>query len=220
MDEEIKEQFDLAHKRIDDNKTLVKTIVSSTSAMFAVIAIILGFNYNSEKNEIKNFKKELKEQVDTFLGNQKEGANIKLYSENELPLDNQIIKVAVEKAAPANQKDFPGRIRIPFILRNEGKGASGEVTIKAYTKEGIQMLSRASFEQDYAYEAYWQGTQRTAIPNLPPLGYSHPYPFTLFIQNPESVKLGIHKVKVKIYYGSGKVTVSEFKIEVEENRTI
>jgi hypothetical protein len=29
MNEDVKEQFELTHKRIDDNKTLVKTIVSS-----------------------------------------------------------------------------------------------------------------------------------------------------------------------------------------------
>ena len=214
------ERFDIVHKRIEDNKTLITTIVSSATAIFAVLALVFTWNMNTEKSELKSLKKELKEEVKTFLGNNKEEADIFLFTQDGEFLDGKIIQVTLNKVEVVNPGDSPSSIIIPIIIRNDGKGSSGEVTIKGYTKKEIEMWSKAAFEKEYHYEAYWQGTENTGIPDLPPLGYSHPYNFNLYINNPESVNTGLHDVKIKIYYNSGKFTSAEFKVDITENLTI
>ncbi len=219
-DNKILARFDIVHKRIEDNKTLITTIVSSATAIFAVLAIVFTWNINIEKNDLKTLKKELKEEVKTFLGTNKKEADIVLFTQDGEFLDGKTIDVKIEKRQVADPGEYPGIIAIPIIIRNDGKGSSGVVTIKGYTKKEIELTSSAAFEEDYDYEVYWQGVEQTGVPNLPPLEYAHPYNFSLYLRSPNSIQLGKHDVKVKIYYGSGKMTSAEFYINVTENPTI
>lgn len=216
MEKEVAERFEHTNKRIDDNKTMIQIVVSSGTAIFAVLAIVFTWNFNTEKNDLKAIKNEIKNEVNTYLGKNTLTPNIRLYTEEENPLDGSIIKVKVEED---EQFGNSGRIPVPIILRNEGRGSSGEVTVKAYTKRGIELWDKATFEKEYSYEEYWQGKENTGIPDLPPPNYSHRYPFMLYVNNAQKIETRIYQVKLKLYYGEGQTTSAEFKIDVVENQT-
>ncbi len=213
MDKEVQERLDLINKRIDDNKTLITTIVSTGTAIFAVIAIIFTWNVNTEKNDLKELKKELKAEVDSFLGKSVEEPELRMFTRDGGTLSGATLDARVE----LDEIEQQARIEVPVTFRNDGQAPTGEVTVKVYTKEEIRLWSETTFEDDYVYEMYWQGTSNTGIPNMPGGGFAYPYRFTLWPLNGEDIELKTYKVKLQIYYAKNKVAESEFHIAVTEN---
>lgn len=208
MDQEMQERLDLINKRIDDNKTLITTIVSTGTAIFAVIAIIFTWNVNTEKNDLKELKRELKLEVETFLGKNIAEPELKMFTRSGASLSGATLNATVEM----DEFEMLPRIELPVTFRNDGQAPTGEVTVKAYTKKEIRLSSDTTFEDDYEYEVYWQGTANTGVPNMPGGGFAYPYRFTLWPSNGEEIASKTHKVKLQIYYANDKVAESEFYI--------
>ncbi len=143
MEKEIQDRLDLINKRIDDNKTLITTIVSAGGAVFAVLAIIFTWNLNSEKADLKDLRKELKQEVAAFLGKSTQQPDLKLFIQTEDDLVDTVISSSVQ----VDKENSSPYIEIPIVLRNDGRGPSGEVTVKAYTGQNIKLAAKTSFEK-------------------------------------------------------------------------
>ena len=55
IEKDMLEQLELTNKRIDDNKTLVTTIVSAGSVIFSVLVIVFALNLNLHQSLLKEF---------------------------------------------------------------------------------------------------------------------------------------------------------------------
>ena len=127
MENEIVERFELINKRIDDNKTLIATIVSAGTAVFAVVAIIFSWNLNNERADLKELRNELRAEVKESLGKTKNFPYLEIYNENESVLTGTIVDTKVDR----NENDVI-RINCSIILRNIGGAPTGQITIKPF----------------------------------------------------------------------------------------
>ena len=213
MEKEALERLEFINKRIDDNRAYVATIISSAAGILALLIIVFTWNLNTEKNELKEFRTQLKEEVNTLLGKTKNHPKINLYSRNGDDLLGDVINVNVE----IDENEELAVIAVPIVLKNDGKAPTGEVTIKLYTKKGIQLWEKTTFEKHYTYETYWQGKEDSGIPNMPGGGFAQPYHLNIWPENAGQINLGKHDVKVEIYYGNNLVTDAEFRVYIEKN---
>jgi len=212
MENDIQDRFDLINKRIDDNKNLISTLLTVASVVFATLGIIFSWDVGRDREELKVFKAELKKDVEVFLGKNSNEPDISLFTRAEEGLEKKNIRTKVEL-----NKDGAPFIEIPIVLINDGQGPSGDITIKAYTDKNITMWDKASFENDFAYEAFWQGTVNTGIPDLPGGGYIHPYRFAIWPKEGHLVLPGTYPIKLKVYYGKNKSVSATFRITITEN---
>jgi hypothetical protein len=197
-------RFDDQLKRFDDVKWLVGATVGGTSAIFTVIfatlTLISGWNYNSERQGLRDFQKEIREQVtktdDTRLG---------LYALNLADLSGQDVEASLERITTEASSNTSGQpfLRFAFIVRNEGESNSGPLYIKLYTKEGLKLNITSSDDQHYAYEGSLTPDILTpsSIPGKMSMTYDINWPLPL----PVSIAQGKHAVLLKVYYGRGKV---------------
>jgi hypothetical protein len=210
VEKEIYERLELVNKRIDDNKTLITTVVSSATAIFAVIAIIFTWNVNTEKEDLKSLKQEVKDEVESFLGKRVDQPELNIFSTQATELQDSLQVSKIEYFEHHQRHGIP----IPIVLRNDGKAPTGYVALKVYTKKDIELWGEATFEPRYYYEASWQGEDGTGIPDLPGGGFSYNYQLTLWPENIPDIPNGEHDLKLEIYYGKGKKVSNEFRVSL------
>src|SRR5277367_6008176 len=134
-------------KRFDD----VKWFVGGTSIIFSALVLIAGWNYNSEREGLRDFQKEVREQV-----SKTDDSKLDLYGVNGVELAGQEVAATVVVAPPNDKSsDQPNPyIDFSFVIRNTGDNTSGPMYFKMYTREDLQLTEKSSDETAYKYEAY------------------------------------------------------------------
>ena len=208
------EKFKSLDKRIEDLKFLVDKIITVLSLGTLVIGIFLSINLNNEKKELARFKTEMENDINLTLGKSQEEANLKLFTPNQEPLENEIIEAIIVK--DENEDSY---ISIYFIIKNLGKSASGEYTTKVYTNEKIELYHRNTKDpkSQFKYETYIDSEGNT-IRSFPSQ-LSHEIYSDIYIENTNNINIGeIYPIRIEIYY-SDKVSSTNFKVKIVEQYT-
>lgn len=214
IDQDVRDKLDLTQKRIDDNKTLVTVLISSITIIFSVFSFIAAMNFKSEKDGLRDFQQGIDRQVEKAIGSLSGSADLKIYTSSGKVIDEEVVDVRVI----SNSGSSPGKIVLPFVIRNHGSGAGKNIILKAYTKDPIKLEYSAAFEDDYTYEVYASESSH-GIPNIPANEhYAHPVKYWVFVENPVDIDLGTYDTKLKLFYDD-KLKEVEFKIRVTENLT-
>jgi hypothetical protein len=211
-------RFDDTAKRFDDVKWYVTGISSIFTVIFGIITLMAGLNYNNEKNSLREFEKEIKEQL-----GRTDDSKVELYGINGIDLSGQELPVSVERNAES-QNATPGYLNYKFslhfaiIIKNVGVSQSGPLYLKIYS--GNQMLNTgipSSDEARYQYESYVGPTQLNL--NSIPGKYTSYYHLFLPILNDDYPKEGKYPILLKIFYGQGKLTSAPAYLLIEQPKS-
>jgi hypothetical protein len=185
-------------KRFDD----VRWFVGGGALIFSVLVAIAGWNYNSERENLREFQKEIRELV-----SKTDETRLDLYNGAGMDLSGQEVSADISTYAPDDrpQEKPSAHLNVSFIIRNTGDSNSGPMYIKLYTKDDVKLSLKSSDETRFQYEDYATPSDlRAGISSIPAkmsitedLGFSLP--------DSLSIKPGRHQALLRVYYGKAKV---------------
>lgn len=200
--EESERQFQSIEKRFDD----LKWFFGGASALFAIFislfTIIANSNLSSEKTALEQFKTDLR----TDLGKAESLPDLELLGDNGAPLAGQEVRANIERAEKGE-----ARLVISHILRNKGTGSSGQMFVKIYSRNLLQLNNRSTDEKGFTYEDYI--LPGNISPNDIPGGYVSNEFWHVDLPKPD-VAPGKYPVLLKVYFGKGKVVSAQFVISI------
>lgn len=200
---ELDKRYAAVEKRIDDVKWLIGSLAGLFTVLFGVMTLILSWNYNNERTALREFQKDLRED----LGKAQPQADLELLGSNGQPLTGQRLNGEVER-------DENGYSAVSFrsTLRNKGSGSTGQMFIKMYTGAGLPMVSPSTDEPKFAYEVYF--SPKDFEPNELPGQFSSSRDGRIVLHNKAEPSPGVHPVMIKVYFGKGRVTQAAFEVIV------
>jgi len=180
--------------------------------VFGLLGIALAWNVTSERSDLREFQKGIKEEVQHSLGQVAEEPLISLATADRRSLDGAVVQ-------PVLQRDSSGHLKvlIPAIMTNTGRGWSGDIALKLYTTRAISQPDRSTDEPSFVFEGNWLGPN-TNTPSMPGGGYSTPYDLTIW-STVRTIPPGSYPCLVKVYYGRGKVTRAAFTLLIQQRGT-
>jgi hypothetical protein len=213
METEMKEkiekvQFEGIYKRIENTEKRiedVKWFIGVLITIIIVMSVLFGWNFSSEKDSLRDFEKNLKEE----LGKSEPSAEIQILNPNGEDINGTKVKVDVS-LDPSTKDTF--EIIIPHIIKNKGLGSTGPLYCKTYTNAPLITDFKSTDESDFHYEL-------TASPNEFdikefPGQFSENRWDVIYLKNGKRPPVGTYLVMIKYFYGKGKVTKATFKIIV------
>jgi hypothetical protein len=200
--DEIDRRISATDKRIDDLKGYLAGGATLLSIWFAVLTLVLGFNYNSDKASLRDFQKDLRED----LGKSTANPELVLLGLDSQPLSGQ------ELEAKFWPEQNGTKITLDFSIKNAGNGATGPLTVALYTVDPIKLNLKSIDERNYKYEATVDPKYNE--PAEIPGQYSSEWFFTCWIASKEIPAPGKYPALIKFYYGKGKVAQANIYIRV------
>jgi hypothetical protein len=204
--EETDRRISAADKRIDDLKGYLAGGATLLSIWFAVLTLVLGFNYNSDKASLRDFQKDLRED----LGKSAANPELVLLGLDGQPLSGQ------ELEAKFWPEQSGTKITLDFSIKNAGNGATGPLTVAVYTVDPIKLNLKSIDERDYKYEATIDPKYNE--PSEIPGQYTSEWFLTSWMASKEIPPPGKYPALIKFYYGKGKVAGAKIIIRVPEPR--
>lgn len=212
FDEQSK-RFDDQGKRFDDVKWLVGATSAIFTIAFGVITVIAGWNYSGERQGLRDFQKEIKEQV-----MRTDDTKLELQGLDGNDLSGQEIEAKIERFLISNQPNVrPDPSGVPhltfsFVIKNSGDVGSGPLYVKIYSKD-VKLAQKSSDEKTYTYEDYIYPTSMD--PSSVPGKMSVTIDLRLFLLDAD-IRPGRHTSLLKIYYGRGKVALAPIYFRTSE----
>ena len=206
--EELNARLSGLEKRIDDQKQFLGFITGVAAILISALSIVFAWNLSGERESLRYFKSELKEEVRIELKKITKKPLLTILDVDGRPLSDRTIP-----ATFTHYEEYKC-ILAPIIFKNIGDSSSGDISFKAYTKKSIVLRDISTDEKDYMYEAtYFPG--KSGIDKMPGGGFSSVYDFRLYPKDGVMPKPGKHPVLIKVYYGEGEVKSVEFTINVQ-----
>jgi hypothetical protein len=189
-------------RRFDDVKWYVTGLTSVFTLIFAVLSIVSGWNYSTDRASLENFKKELREEI-----GKSDDSRIELYGLDQIDLAGQKIPVSLSEDVCDDQEDKNCRrlfANFDIIVRNSGGAQSGKIYFKIYTIVPLVLGDnrKSSDETKYDHEFYLLPDE--IRPDTLPGKYSITHRIHIPLENVP--RDGEYPVLIKAYYGKGKVT--------------
>jgi hypothetical protein len=214
MDDELKTRFEIidqrsefSDKRIDDLKGYMGYAAAFLgllfTAWFTVLTYVLSSNINTEKAELLDFQKNLRED----LGKSQALPVLQLLGVNGEPLDGQKVIARFQKS-----EKFGLQIAIDHSIKNTGTVSTDPIYIKIYSKKPLQLENASTDEKQYDYEAVINPSQLD--PNQLPGGLSTAYSYWVDLISEVIPPPGEYPALVKIYSGKGQVAKAQITILV------
>lgn len=200
VDDDVKSRFDEVNKRIeatekrfDDVKWYLGGVTTLFTIGFSVLTLVLSWNYSYEKTSLREFQRDLKEE----LGKVDALPKIDLLGVNRAPLANQDVIAAFKE-----KENGDLQLVIRHVLRNSGTGLSGPMFVKVYSSDPVVLFSMSSDEPHFKYEAAI--TPRNLDPNEIPGKYTTNSVLNLNLPLNSKPPPGKYDALLKVFYGKGK----------------
>ena len=209
METETSERFKQVDKRIDDLRSFFSSMGTIAAAVFGTLAIIFAWNLNTEKKELREFRKEVKQEIKIALGQYAAPPKMEMFAYSGEPISGQDIVATI-------QRDKYGDLYLQFnyVAKNTGGSKSGEISTKIYTKAPLDLGSKSTDESNYKYEAHF--SPESNDPSVFPAGLSIGWTTDVYLTNLKPPSPGKYPVLIKIYYGKGKISRFPFNLIIEE----
>lgn len=210
-------RFDDQGKRFDDIKSLVAIISTVFTLLLATFTLVSGWNYSNERQTLRDFQKELKEQF-----GKGDDTTLELIGLNRAGLDGQEIDARIEKLSADRKSIDPNGVpflTFDYIVKNSGLNASGPLYMKIYTKAGIVLDTKSSDEAAYAYESVIgpESLNPSSFPGQ--MSISQYLNVQLPVADSYTIDAGKHDALMKIYYGKGKVAKASVVFKISSRWT-
>ena len=211
MEKEMSDKVNHLDKRIDDIKSFITLIVGTGVTLLGFLAVIFTWNVNTEKTELREFKKDLKKEILEAVGKVDSVPLLSLETRNGEMLNGSVVNALI-------LEDEQGErfIRIPFDVINKGKGRTGEIAVKFYTDKNINSGTEITREKDFKYVDILQGKVETGLPNMPGT-LSSPYDYNIWPEDKIIPPSGDYPAMVRFYYGRGKMEEARFTVRIKNH---
>jgi hypothetical protein len=211
MDENVKARFEdverrlsASDKRFDDMKWYFGGVTTLFTIGFSVLTLVLSWNYSNEKASLREFEKDIKVE----LGKIDAPPDILLLGIDGHPLAGQ--ELFAQFKEEQNGDLF---LIVNHFLRNTGAGLSGPMYVKIYTSDPVVLGNRSTDESRFKYEAAIDPSNLS--PSEIPGQYSSEWFFNLYLPKKERPPKGKYDMLVKVFYGKGRVSQAQFRLNVE-----
>ena len=201
MDEEterrlsdVDKRLSAAEKRFDDWKGYVAGGATLITVWFAVLTIVLSWNYSGEKASLREFQHDLRED----LGKNVPTPELELQGTDGRPLAGQDV-IAEFKIA----KDDVYQLGFHLIVKNSGHASTGRMTAKFYSRDPLELPNQSADEPQYQFEG--MAGPQNLDPNEMPGQLSSPWELSWDLAKKQWPREGRYPCLLKIYYGNGKV---------------
>jgi hypothetical protein len=189
--DDVERRFTSIDKRFDDVKWYIGGVAGFFTISFAVLTIVLNQSNTSEKQSLRDFQRQLRED----LGKSEGIPQVELFGINRQPLDGQ------EILGTFRTKNDGVQLVITHFLKNSGTGTTGPISVKIYAPAPVHLDSQSTDETGYDYETYI--TPKNLEPNEAPGGLTSEW--TLNLDLPFGAPPpGKYRMLIKVYYGKGE----------------
>jgi hypothetical protein len=205
MEDEVKNRFEHTEKRLEDFKVYAGGIVGLFALAFGVVTVLMGLNFSSEKTELREFRKDLKEEIKFELGKKDPLPDIELRHVNGGLLPNQDVTASLE-----TNPDGTPTIRFRYVIKNKGGSVASSLFVKIYTSEPLALYHHSADDSNYKYEAYIS-TEELRIKSVP-AGASLENDFWIGLTATTPPPSGRYSVALKFYYGKAQMAQAAFQL--------
>lgn len=206
MDKETASHIEQLNKRIDDLRTFFSSLVAAGGVIVAVLGLVFAWNLDSEKDDIRRFKEEVK----TDLRLKSRPPKLEFLTPDREPLKDHKLQATIIR--DSDTKEF--KLRFDFILANIGGSPSGPMSVKVYTRDPLVLEPSSTDEREFAYELFFQPSSND--PSEIAAGVSVNWRMNVSLKVEKSPPPGEYPVLIKFFYGTDKQTRAEFKVIVEK----
>ena len=214
MDEETERRLSDVHrrlsadeKRFEDWKGYVAGGATLITLWFAVLTIVLGWNYSSEKASLRDFQHDLRED----LGKGAATPELELQGIDGKPLTGQ------DLIAEFNiSKDEVYEVGFHLIVKNSGHASTGRMWAKFYSRDPLELANKSTDESQYQFEDL-AGPQNLD-PNDIPGQLSYSWQLEWDLAKKQWPREGRYPCLLKIYYGNGKVIPAAITLVVSKDK--
>lgn len=219
-------------KRIEDLKHINITVLSVISLIFVAFTLFTTLSLNSEKERLREYRDETERRLNDKIFDYEK----KLNSFLNLPVKNAKISILTVDQEELNGKTIKGNfinenginfLEIGLSIKNIGDGYTDPIYIKIYTIDPIRIskyknsgVSGYMYEHTMAPEIGMEGFKGIIPPNMStavmivqPLHDEHGNKI-VNINQLSSMKGLVAPLRIEIYYGSGEVATSDFKVSI------
>ena len=195
-------------------KSALGVIAPCVALVFGLLGIALAWNVTSERDDLREFRKDIKDEVRATLGQVVDEPDIELLTPDGHLLDGAVIEPEITR----NPSDPAHKIlAFPIVIHNKGKGWTGpNVAIKLYTPPEIPAPEHSTDEPKFTNEVNWVGAN-TGISNVPS-AFSSPFRIIVYVDATQTIPAGRHNCLLKFYYGRGKVAQANFSAWMKTNQ--
>jgi len=202
---EVNNRLTASEKRFDDFKGYFAGAATLVTLWFAVLSLVLSWNYSSQKAELRDFQHDLRED----LGKSAPLPQLDLLGVNGKALAGQEVRPNFIS------KDGGLSVVIYFILKNSGSSSTGTMTPKLYTVDPIVLDQKSSDESEFKYEQVIN-PKDLYLADIPgQIAMQTQLWFSL--PGKQIPTAGSYPALLKVYYGQGKL--AEARINIVFGRT-
>ncbi len=214
-------KINILEKRVDDLKDYLLVSFGVGATIFAVVAIVFAWNFSDERQTLREFQQNTKEEVKRRLDRYGDEPKLILTTTDGKDLEKAIVRYEVKlypkkssetKEGNEQQRSEVKKIGFSIFLRNEGEIDAGRIASRLYVESPLDLF-RTSEEDEYSTADYWSPSELGGIQNLPGGALTE---HSIRIPVKEGKELdpkAEYKILAKYYYGTGKITQAEFYLK-------
>ena len=179
--------------RLDDFKSYFAGATTLFTVGFAILTLVLGFNINSERESLRQFQRDMRED----LGKSAPLPQVEVQGTNGKPLQGQSIIPSLLR------EDGKLKFQFDYVLKNSGLGSTGPITTKIYTTKPIELDDKSTDEPQFDYEGVIpaEASSFSSLPGQLSVGWDAYF----ILPGPQPPPPGNYPVLIKEYDGQGKV---------------
>ena len=212
--EEVEKTISATEKRVDEAKLYAGGIAGLFTVWFAVLTLVLSWNYNSDKAALRDFQKDLRED----LGRSVVAPELELIGLNDKPLDAQTIDATFEQkeSTENGQTESYSRICLHFAIKNSGNETTGPLTVMVYTSDPIKLSDRCIDERDFQSVCLIEPKYNE--PSELPGKLTTEWNTCCRLYSGALPAAGAYPALIKFFYGKGKMKAARISVRVPEHR--
>lgn len=195
-------------KRIDDLKWFIGVFSSAITILVAGLSILIGLNLSAEKNSLKEFKQDLREEVRESLGKTVARPNLVLQTLDGKPLEGATLTAWLG----TGDNNLP-QINFTYVIANQGNGRSGPLFMRFYSSD-IRFSDPDVDKTGYKYATFINYTKFD--PSELFGGAAMPYTSHLNVPQDFHGFDGEKKIMFRLYYGNGEIKQAELKLRMKK----
>lgn len=208
--EEVDTKIAATDKRVDEVKWYIGGIGGLFSIWFAVLTLVLSWNYSADKASLRDFQRDLRADLGKSVGL----PELELIGIDGNDLEGQELEATFQTQKTDDNMSNTNMI-LNFGLKNSGDESTGPITATLYTDNSIAGGRPSIDEHDFKYAWVW-GSKYSDPPEIPGR-LTLAWRFTATLASSELPPAGKHPALIKFFYGKGKAKRAKITIRIPQH---
>ena len=204
---DLEKHLSAADKRFNDWKGYIAGGATLITIWFAVLTIVLSWNYSSEKASLRDFQHDLRED----LGRSAPSPEVELEGTDGKPLAGQEIIADFNRT-----RNDVYQVGFHHIIKNSGHESTGSMWAKFYSKAPLELPDKSTDEPQYDFEGI--ASAKDLDPNDMPGQLSSSWQLWWELSQKKWPAAGRYPCLLKIFYGHGKEVSAPITLIVSQEK--